>query len=205
MNEGNFRNLLYPIIGGFFATSLPLHLLVKYRLLFFYLKIYTLLVCIYQILDSEYGIFIVPDFRQYKLHPWSTRMHVSTSTCLCSHFKRLLHTGGVDIIQPDLSHAGGITEVRKIGAMAEAYDVALAPHCPLGPIALAACLQVDTCSYNGVIQEQSMGIHYNVGKSVLDYVNNKEDFTFVNGYAKQPTLPGLGVDVCTELVEEENK
>ena len=51
-------------------------------------------------------------------------------------FKRLLEKGGVDIIQPDLSHAGGITEVRKIAAMAEAYDVALAPHCPLGPIAL---------------------------------------------------------------------
>ena len=47
------------------------------------------------------------------------------------------------IIQPDLSHAGGITECRKIAAMAEAYDVGFAPHCPLGPIALAACLQVD--------------------------------------------------------------
>ena len=78
-------------------------------------------------------------------------------------FKRLLTAGGVDIIQPDLSHAGGITEVKKIGAMAEAYDVALAPHCPLGPIALASCLQVDAVSYNGVLQEQSIGIHYNVG------------------------------------------
>lgn len=55
-------------------------------------------------------------------------------------FRRLLEAGGVDIIQPDLSHAGGITEVKKIASMAEAYDVALAPHCPLGPIALAACL-----------------------------------------------------------------
>ena len=63
-------------------------------------------------------------------------------------FKRLFKAGGVDIIQPDLSHAGGITEVKKIAAMAEAYDVALAPHCPLGPIALAACLQVDAISYN---------------------------------------------------------
>lgn len=120
-------------------------------------------------------------------------------------FKRLLQIGGVDIIQPDLSHAGGITEVKKIGAMAEAYDVALAPHCPLGPIALAACLQVDATSYNGIIQEQSMGIHYNVGKSVLDYVNNKSDFEFTNGFVNLPTLPGLGVDVCRELVEAENK
>lgn len=120
-------------------------------------------------------------------------------------FKRLLQIGGVDIIQPDLSHAGGITEVKKIGAMAEAYDVALAPHCPLGPIALAACLQVDAVSYNGIIQEQSMGIHYNVGKSVLDYVHNKEDFEFTDGYANLPRLPGLGVDVDKDLVIEENK
>ena len=60
-------------------------------------------------------------------------------------FKRVLADGAVDVIQPDLSHAGGITEVRKIAAMAEAYDVALAPHCPLGPIALAACVQIDAC------------------------------------------------------------
>jgi len=120
-------------------------------------------------------------------------------------FKRLLQVGGVDIIQPDLSHAGGITEVKKIAAMAEAYDVALAPHCPLGPIALAACLNVDAVSYNAVIQEQSMGIHYNVGKSVLDYVNNKEDFAFTDGFVQLPKLAGLGVDVNKALVIEENK
>ena len=120
-------------------------------------------------------------------------------------FKRLLQAGGVDIVQPDLSHAGGVTEVRKIGAMAEAYDVALAPHCPLGPIALAACLQVDAVCYNAVIQEQSMGIHYNVGKSVLDYVLNKDDFAFEGGFARLPRLPGLGVEVNKALVVEENK
>ncbi len=120
-------------------------------------------------------------------------------------FKRLFASGGVDIIQPDLSHAGGLTEVKKIAAMAEAHDVALAPHCPLGPIALAACLQVDATSYNAVIQEQSMGIHYNVGKSVLDYVVNKEDFAFVNGYVNLPVKPGIGVEVNRELVLEENR
>ena len=120
-------------------------------------------------------------------------------------FKRLLQAGGVDIIQPDLSHAGGITEVKKIAAMAEAYDVALAPHCPLGPIALSACLQVDAISYNAVIQEQSIGIHYNVGKNVLDYITNKEDFEFVDGYVQFPKKPGLGVEVNKALVIEENK
>jgi galactonate dehydratase len=120
-------------------------------------------------------------------------------------FKRLLKCGGVDIIQPDLSHAGGITEVKKIASMAEAYDVALAPHCPLGPIALSACLQVDATSYNAVIQEQSIGIHYNEGKSVLDYITNKEDFEFKNGYIDMPVKPGLGININKELVIEENK
>ena len=120
-------------------------------------------------------------------------------------FKRLLNCGGVDIIQPDVSHAGGITEVKKIASMAESYDVALAPHCPLGPIALAACLNVDATCYNAVIQEQSIGIHYNVGKSVLDYVTNPEDFVFTDGYVDLPKKPGLGVNVNKELVLEENK
>ncbi|MBR6473361.1 MAG: galactonate dehydratase [Firmicutes bacterium] len=120
-------------------------------------------------------------------------------------FKRLLEAGGVDIIQPDLSHAGGITEVKKIAAMAEAYDVALAPHCPLGPIALAACLNVDATCYNAVIQEQSIGIHYNVGKEVLDYALNRDDFKFTDGYVDLPKIPGIGVEVNKALVLEENK
>ncbi len=120
-------------------------------------------------------------------------------------FKRLLQAGGVDIIQPDLSHAGGITEVKKIASMAEAYDVALAPHCPLGPIALSACLQVDATSYNAVIQEQSIGIHYNVGKEVLDYALNREDFKFEDGFVRMPVKPGIGVEVNKALVLEENR
>lgn len=120
-------------------------------------------------------------------------------------YKRLFEMGGVDIIQPDLSHAGGITEVKKIAAMAESYDIALAPHCPLGPIALSACLNVDAICYNAFIQEQSMGIHYNVGKSVLDYVDNKEDFVFQDGFISLPKVPGLGVKVNKALVMEEDK
>ncbi|MGP1348407.1 MAG: galactonate dehydratase [Stomatobaculum sp.] len=120
-------------------------------------------------------------------------------------FKRLLQVGGVAVIQPDLSHAGGITEVKKIAAMAEAYDVALAPHCPLGPVALAACLQVDATSYNAFIQEQSMGIHYNEFHDPLDYILNPEDFKFVDGYINLPRKPGLGVEVNKALILEENR
>lgn len=76
-------------------------------------------------------------------------------------FKHVFERGGLSIVQPDLSHAGGITECMKIAGMAEAYDIALAPHRPLGPVALASCLALDFVAYNAVIQEQSMGIHYN--------------------------------------------
>ncbi len=120
-------------------------------------------------------------------------------------FKQLFAVGGVDIIQPDLSHAGGITEVKKIASMAEAHDVALAPHCPLGPIALSACLQVDATCYNAAIQEQSIGIHYNVGKSVLDYIKNPEIFTFHDGYVSLPEAPGLGLEINKDLILEENQ
>lgn len=110
-------------------------------------------------------------------------------------FKRVLEAGGLSILQPDLSHAGGITECLKIAAMAEAYDVALAPHCPLGPVALAACLQVDFVSHNAMLQEQSIGIHYNQGADLLDYVLNKDDFACENGDIRALPLPGLGVEV----------
>jgi galactonate dehydratase len=115
-------------------------------------------------------------------------------------FKHVFAQGGLSIIQPDLSHAGGITECVKIAAMAEAYDVALAPHCPLGPIALASCLAVDFVSYNAVIQEQSMGIHYNQGADLLDYVINKEDFKLDQGYILPLPKPGLGVEIDEEKV-----
>lgn len=110
-------------------------------------------------------------------------------------FKRVLQDGYVDIIQPDLSHAGGISECRKIAAMAEAYDVAVAPHCPLGPIALASCFQVDSCTPNVFIQEQSLGMHYNVGNDLLDTVVNKSLFAYENGYAPLPQKPGLGIEI----------
>ncbi|GGG00740.1 galactonate dehydratase [Paenibacillus abyssi] len=115
-------------------------------------------------------------------------------------FKELLAQGIVDIIQPDLSHAGGILETRKIAAMAEAYDVAIAPHCPLGPIALAACLQLDTCSPNAFIQEQSLGIHYNKGSDLLDYLKDPGVFEYKDGFVNNLTGPGLGIDVDEEKV-----
>lgn len=117
-------------------------------------------------------------------------------------FKNLLQQGFADIIQPDVSHAGGITECKKILSMAEAYDVSAALHCPLGPIALAACLQIDATCYNAFIQEQSLGIHYNQGSDLLDYLTDKSIFEYQAGYVKIPDKPGLGIEVDEEHVRK---
>jgi galactonate dehydratase len=117
-------------------------------------------------------------------------------------FKRILQEGYVDILQPDPSHAGGITETRKIANMAEAYDVAIALHCPLGPIALAVNLQLDANCYNAFIQEQSLGIHYNQGNDLLDYIKNPEVFDYSDGHVKIPDGPGLGIEVNEDYVKE---
>ncbi len=102
---------------------------------------------------------------------------------------------GVAVVQPDLSHAGGISEVRRIAAMAETYGAVLAPHCPLGPISLAASMQVAFATPNFLIQEQSIGIHYHEGSELLDYVIDPEPFRFVDGHLRRPEAPGLGISV----------
>lgn len=120
-------------------------------------------------------------------------------------FRPLLESGYVDIIQPDLSHAGGISEVHRIATMAEAFDVAVAPHCPLGPIALAACLQLDFVTPNAIIQEQSLGIHYNVGNDLLDYLVDPQAFHYHDGYIPLLTGPGLGIEINEAAVREAAK
>ncbi|MET7844701.1 galactonate dehydratase [Streptomyces sp. NPDC005356] len=102
---------------------------------------------------------------------------------------------GVAVVQPDISHAGGISELRRIAALAEMYGAHIAPHCPLGPVALAASLQVAFTIPNFLIQEQSIGIHYNKDAELLDYVADREPFRFVGGSLLCTERPGLGVDV----------
>ena len=115
--------------------------------------------------------------------------------------KPFLEAASVDILQPDLSHAGGISEVRRMAAMAEAYDVAIAPHCPLGPIALAACMQLALATPNFVIQEMSLGIHYNTGgHDLLTYMHNPEVFDVRDGTVAALSGPGLGVEIDEETV-----
>ncbi|KAL4926321.1 D-galactonate dehydratase [Aspergillus undulatus] len=117
--------------------------------------------------------------------------------------KRFLEDASVDILQPDIAHAGGISETKKIANMAEAYDVAIAPHCPLGPVAFAASLHVALSTSNFAILEMSLGMHYNTEAGDIDlltYLKDQSVFDIENGYVKAPTGPGLGIEIDEDLV-----
>jgi galactonate dehydratase len=107
-------------------------------------------------------------------------------------FNDLIEQQAIAIIQPDVSHAGGIFETRKIAAMAEARNIAVAPHCPLGPIALAACLHLAACTPNHLIQE-----HLSLGEGYL-----KEPFVVNDGYISVPEKPGLGIELDESAIQE---
>lgn len=131
----------------------------------------------------------------------STSIPVATGERLFSRGEFLpALEAGIAIAQPDLSHAGGISEVHRIASLAEVYDVQLAPHCPLGPIALASSLQIGFAVPNYFIQEHSIGIHYNEDGEVLDYVTDTSVFDHATGYIERLTAPGLGITVDEDAV-----
>ncbi|MFC7789249.1 galactonate dehydratase [Microbacterium sp. MAHUQ-60] len=131
----------------------------------------------------------------------ATTIPIATGERLYSRQEMLpVLQAGVAIVQPDLSHAGGISEVRRIAALAETFDALIAPHCPLGPLALAASLQIGFVTPNHLIQEQSIGIHYNTGAEVLDYVADTEPLKFVDGCFERLTAPGLGIEIDESAV-----
>lgn len=120
-------------------------------------------------------------------------------------FRPYLEAGVVDVVQPDLSHAGGITECRKIATLAETYGALVAFHCPLGPIALAASIQVAAVTHNFLIQETSLGIHYNEGVELTDYLMNPEVFALEDGFICLPKGPGLGIQIDEAVVKEASR
>jgi galactonate dehydratase len=106
-------------------------------------------------------------------------------------FREYLEKQAVAVVQPDLCHVGGIFEARKIAAMAEVYYVTVAPHNPLGPISLAACLQLDACMPNFLLQEHpGMPEQWDLGVGYL-----KQPFVIENGSIALPTGPGLGIEL----------
>lgn len=120
-------------------------------------------------------------------------------------FRRLLDGGGVDVCQPDVSLTG-ISELVRICRLAEAYDVAVVPHCPNGPVSLAASLQVAGACLNVPLHEQSLGMHYHAGFAGLprgemtDYLTDPGPLTPVDGSLALPDGPGLGIEVDAAAV-----
>lgn len=131
----------------------------------------------------------------------STSIPIATGERLYSRWDfRSVLADGVAVAQPDISHAGGISETRRIAAMAEVHDVMLAPHCPLGPIALAASLQLDFAIPNFLIQEQNLGIGYGDSSGLRGYLADPDVFTVHDGYIERPTAPGLGITIDEQAV-----
>jgi galactonate dehydratase len=123
-----------------------------------------------------------------------------------SQFRDIIYHCALDVLQPDLSHVGGILEAKKIAASAETSGILIAPHCPLGPISFAAALQFDFCTHNVLIQETSLGIHYNKGEiDLLSYIENKEDFQIQSGFIYRTDKPGLGIEMNEEIILEMSK
>jgi galactonate dehydratase len=124
----------------------------------------------------------------------STTVPIATGERLFTKwgFREVLEKQAAAILQPDVCHAGGIFECRKIAAMAETYFAAVAPHNPLGPISLAACLQLAACTPNFLIQEQ-----VTLGEGIL-----KEPFVQTDGYINLPTKPGLGIELDEEGLQD---
>ena len=141
---------------------------------------------------------VLPEYSAHRLRDVveATTVPIATGERLYSRTDFLpVLEAGIAVAQPDVSHAGGISETRRIASLAETFDVLLAPHCPLGPLALAACLQVDFATPNVLIQEQSLGIHYNTTSDLLDHLVDPSVFAFRDGWCARPTGPGLGVEI----------
>jgi len=124
----------------------------------------------------------------------STSIPIATGERLFTKwaFRPVLEKQAAAVLQPDLCHAGGILECKKIAAMGECYFASLAPHNPLGPISLAACLQLDACIPNFLVQE-----YVSLGEGYL-----KEPFTLVNGCIELPQRAGLGIELDDEAVAQ---
>ena len=110
-------------------------------------------------------------------------------------FREILEKHAVALIQPDVSHVGGISELKKVANMAEVYYVHTMPHCAIGPVAFSSCLQVDAAVPNFFIQEQ---IDAGLGEGML-----KEPWQVQDGYIELPTKPGLGIEVDERLLEQQ--
>jgi len=112
-------------------------------------------------------------------------------------FRELIEKQAAAIIQPDICHAGGIMELKKIAAMAEVYYMGVAPHNPNGPIATAACIHLDACTPNFLIQE------YSIGDEPLRTQIQVEPYRVVEGCFEIPDRPGLGIEIDEAVLKQQ--
>lgn len=104
-------------------------------------------------------------------------------------YKRMFDLMAADYIQPDISHAGGIMELKKIAADAECRYIGFAPHNPSGPVANAATLQLAACCPNfSILEIMYSDVSYR--KDITD-----EKLTYADGYITIPDKPGLGIEI----------
>ncbi|MBC8228786.1 galactonate dehydratase [bacterium] len=110
-------------------------------------------------------------------------------------FREIFEKQAAAYIQPDTSHVGGITELKKVANMAEVYYIHIMPHCAIGPVAFSASLQVDAVVPNFLIQEQ---VDSGLGDSLL-----KEEWEVKDGHIELPTKPGLGFEIDEKEAEQD--
>ena len=110
-------------------------------------------------------------------------------------FREVFEKQAVAYIQPDISHAGGITELKKIANMAEVYYIHIMPHCAIGPVAFSASLHVDAVVPNFLMQEQ---IDQGLGAGLL-----KEDWLVKEGHIDLPVKPGLGFEIDEQEIQKQ--
>ncbi|MDO1449383.1 galactonate dehydratase [Rhodocytophaga aerolata] len=111
-------------------------------------------------------------------------------------FRTLFEQKAADFIQPDVSHAGGIMELKKIAAMAEAYHIPVCPHNPSGPVANAATLQLAACIPNFYLLE-TMSSDVPWRQEITN-----ETVLFTEGHMHIPDKPGLGIELNEEAMKK---
>jgi len=102
-------------------------------------------------------------------------------------FREVIEKQAVSLLQPDVAHCGGPSELKRIANYAEVYYQHIMPHCAIGPLALAACMLVDAVVPNFLIQEQ---VDAGLGNGLL-----KKDWVVKDGHIDLWDTPGLGVEV----------
>ena len=132
-----------------------------------------------------------------RLHQVGTGIKLALGERLSTRwaFREYLERRAVDVVQPDICHAGGIGELRKIAAMAEVYGVKVAPHNPYGPVALAAAVHFAAATSNFLILEYCR-------RTPLFFQVQKQGIEIANGHAELPTAAGLGVELDEELIAQ---